>query len=100
MRIESPSSIRDLVALFALALLMAAPAAAHHMGPELPHCDGDPADADLDCLPDALEDALMVRFAPELRFHPDEQYFPANPEWYISHASLHFEHEGDCEPTK
>jgi hypothetical protein len=31
---------------------------------------------------------LECRFLPILRFHPQEQYFPATPEWYFERVAL------------
>jgi hypothetical protein len=49
------------------------------------------ADLDRDGLSDALEDRLMLQFAPEVRFHPGEQYLPANVPWYLDRVRLRFD---------
>ncbi len=50
-------------------------------------------DLDRDGLSDAFEDGLMGQFAPVVRFHPDEKYFPANISWYLERVRLRFDVE-------
>lgn len=45
-------------------------------------------DLDRDGLDDAVEDRLMVQFAPVVNFHPDERYLPANVPWYLKRVRL------------
>jgi hypothetical protein len=49
------------------------------------------ADLDRDGLSDALEDRLMLQFAPEVRFHPGERYLPVNVAWYLDRVRLRFD---------
>jgi hypothetical protein len=51
-------------------------------------------DDDADGIDDAFEDELVRRFAPELRFHPDEEYFLSSAEWYLERVELWF--HGAC----
>lgn len=55
------------------------------------------ADADGDGIPDALEDALAKKFAPEFRFGPsgEEKNLPSSVDWFLARAALRFNH-GPC----
>lgn len=33
-------------------------------------------------------EALLRKYAPEVRLHGDEQYFPASIDWYLRHCEL------------
>jgi hypothetical protein len=49
------------------------------------------SDLDRDGITDAVEDELMRKFAPVVRFHKDEQYLPANVGWYLQRVRMRFE---------
>jgi hypothetical protein len=36
----------------------------------------------------ASMEALLRKYAPEVRLHGDEQYFPASIDWYLRHCEL------------
>jgi len=48
-------------------------------------------DRDSDGIADLIEDQLIQRFAPVVRFHADEQYQPANIPWYLSRVQMRFD---------
>ena len=58
-------------------------------------------DDDRDGIPDAWEDKLAARFAPELRLPPSSKDWtrPANVDWYLERVHMRFDHHGcpDCE---
>lgn len=60
-----------------------------------------PGDVDLDGIPDAWEDRLAARFAPELRLPPASEDWtrPASVDWYLARVHMRFEHSGcsDCQ---
>jgi Vacuolar protein sorting-associated protein 62 len=47
-------------------------------------------DEDGDGISDELEDELMGRFAPVVKLHPEEEYFPANVDWMLPLVGLQF----------
>lgn len=57
------------------------------------------ADADGDGLDDALEIQLVNRFAPVVRLYPNDDYRPANVDWYLARVTMRFNHVTceDCE---
>jgi hypothetical protein len=54
----------------------------------------DPADVDGDGLPDAAEDWIAARWAPELRLPPDDVDWtrPASVDWYLPYVHMRFDH--------
>lgn len=54
----------------------------------------DPADVDGDGLPDAAEDWIAERWAPELRLPPDDVDWtrPASVDWYLPYVHMRFDH--------
>ena len=56
----------------------------------------DPTDADMDGIPEQLEDHLMTLFGPELRLPPDDIDWtrPANVDWYLPKVHMRFDHPG------
>jgi hypothetical protein len=48
-------------------------------------------DRDHDGLPDEIEDRLIRKFAPVVRFHPNERYLPADVSWYLQRTRMRFE---------
>jgi hypothetical protein len=61
-----------------------------------------PTDSDGDGISDALESLLLARFRPFYRFSRDggeEEYRPADAEWYIRHSELH-DHQSETDPPK
>lgn len=51
-------------------------------------------DSDSDGIEDVFEDELMRRFAPEVRLHPDDEYRPANINWFLPFVRMYF--SGGC----
>jgi hypothetical protein len=42
----------------------------------------------------------VERFAPEVRFHPEERYFPSSVDWFLERSEMHLEVAGDADlPT-
>jgi hypothetical protein len=64
---------------------------------------GDPTDNDGDGIPDAIENELAKKFAPEVRLTPTNKSWtlPASVDWYLSRVSMRFNHTHgfckDCE---
>ena len=54
----------------------------------------DPSDLDKDEIPDAWEDKLAVKFAPELRLPPPHRDWtrPASVDWYLPRVQMRFDH--------
>ena len=48
-------------------------------------------DQDHDEINDIVEDELVQRFAPVIRFHTDEQYLLANIPWYLQRVRMRFD---------
>jgi hypothetical protein len=65
----------------------------------------DTTDNDGDGIPDAIENELARKYAPEVRLTPTSKSWtlPANVDWYLSRISMRFNHTqdlnvcGDCE---
>jgi hypothetical protein len=53
-------------------------------------------DADGDGLDDGLELSLALKFAPQVRLHPQEWALPANVDWYLARVSMRFDHGDVC----
>jgi hypothetical protein len=51
-------------------------------------------DVDQDGIPDALEDWLTERYAPEVRLSPEDTALPANVDWYLARVHMRFDHPG------
>ncbi|MFH1032765.1 MAG: Vps62-related protein [Chloroflexota bacterium] len=47
-------------------------------------------DADSDGIKDSIENQLIESFVPIVKFHPQEQYLPANVPWYLSRARMRY----------
>jgi hypothetical protein len=45
-------------------------------------------DFDSDGISDAVEDELMMRFAPVVRLHPEEKYLPADISWFVTRVKM------------
>jgi hypothetical protein len=42
----------------------------------------------------------VERFAPEVRFHPEERYFPSSADWFLERSEMHLEVSGGADrPT-
>lgn len=54
-------------------------------------------DNDEDGLQDDYEDLLLQRHAPVMLLHPDEEYLPANVDWYLQKSRLRFHHDSKCD---
>jgi hypothetical protein len=48
-------------------------------------------DLDRDGVPDQIEDQLVLKFAPVVRFHVNEQYLPASVPWYLERVRMRFD---------
>ena len=48
-------------------------------------------DLDKDGIDDEIEDRLIKRFAPVVRFHVNEQYLPINVDWFLPRVRMRFD---------
>ena len=48
-------------------------------------------DMDMDNVSDEVEKTLIHRFAPEIKLHPNEQYLPAEIQWYLPRVRMLFD---------
>jgi hypothetical protein len=51
----------------------------------------NPDDKDNDGIQDVIEDKLIKKFAPIVKLHIDEQYFPTNIPWYLQRVRMSFD---------
>ncbi|MGE3547714.1 MAG: Vps62-related protein [Kofleriaceae bacterium] len=50
----------------------------------------DPSDHDRDGIADELESTLAASFAPQLRFHPREEFLPAPVEYFLERSTMRY----------
>jgi hypothetical protein len=48
-------------------------------------------DTDMDNVSDEVEKTLIHRFAPVIKLHPNEQYLPAEIQWYLPRVRMRFD---------
>jgi hypothetical protein len=53
-------------------------------------------DNDFDTIDDSLEQSLMVKFAPKVYLHVNEDNKPSSIDWYLQRTDLRFHHDGGC----
>ncbi|NOU93722.1 DUF946 domain-containing protein [Paenibacillus sp. LMG 31456] len=53
-------------------------------------------DADQDGIDDSVEQTLLLKYAPKLYLHPDEDNKPSSIDWYLQRVAMRFHHDGGC----
>lgn len=61
--------------------------------PPPPH---PPGDYDRDYIVDSLENQLMLKYAPMVFLHPQEQFRPSSVDWYLARVAMRFHHDSGC----